>query len=331
MNYWEKVNIFYKYETQNNSDFINLFFDNQNNIKKNTTNKLINDIICNNDLKLSQDYNELILKLSTNTLITTRLGCVESKFLITYFFNKNFIDHNIIKSANDIDFYMKKNAGFYYTNEEEKKYICDWWCNNTIDIIKKSILTSCICFLHYDLCLWALMDLKKEYYNWGILHKLILQNSQNKKILYIGNGTISIKYAFDNGLQNKWNFKVSNFTMEYYKTPQTTLNMNYPDKSIKETTEKIIEDIVNNYSDFDTAILGCGAYGPPIMNLLSEKLQNKNLIYLGSDCYKMFGLYSKGMPIPTWDKDAIAENWIEIIEECDSKCKEIDGGKYWKT
>lgn len=67
------------------------------------------------------------------------------------------------------------------------------------------------------------------------------------------------------------------------------------------------------------------------MNMLNNKISNKNFIYLGSDCYKMFGIYSKGMPIPIHDIEVNKDGWIEVLEECCDKLKNIDGGKYWKT
>jgi hypothetical protein len=118
--------------------------------------------------------------------------------------------------------------------------------------------------------------------------------------------------------------------MYYVETPQTTLDMPYPDESIIETTDNIVDKIIKKYYDFDIAILGCGAYGPPIMNKLNTILKNKNILYLGSVCYTMFGIYSMGMPIPE-DKDAIKENWTEVLEKCDKRCKDIDQGKYWKV
>lgn len=326
MSNWHKTWLFYKHNTNNNCDFLEKYIGNQKLIYEEFI-QHTNDII-NTDLVINNDYTDIIEKLKNNSLITTRIGCVESKFLINYHFKKPFEDHNVVVSYDD-DTYMKRNAGLYYKNEEDKKRVLTWWCNNTVECINKSTLTSCICVIHYDLTLWSLLNLKGVFYNWGHVHKVILKNSENKKILYIGNGVKSIEYAFNTGIQNKWNFPVSNFSMYYYKTPQTTLNMEYPDETMIETTNKIVNDIIELYPDFDTAVFGCGAYGPPISNILSKRLGNKNFIYLGSKCYTMFGLYSNGIPCD--DPEAIRENWVEIIEECDPSCRGIDGGKYWKT
>jgi hypothetical protein len=285
-------------------------------------NKIINTDLIETNINDGK-IKDLLLK---NKLISTRMGNVESSFILKYVFKHKVPDYNDIMD-HDIDYFMKRNAGLYYKDSNRKNEILKWWASQTIDMIKNSALIT----MHqgFDLILWAHLNLKNTYSRWDGLDKLILQNSGNKKILYIGNATKSIKTAYERGVQNAWKFDIPSFSMYYIKTPQTTLNMEYPNESIKETTYDIVDEIINNYSDFDTAILGCGAYGPPIMNILRKKLKNKNMIYLGSMCYQMFGIYSKGMAIPNND-DVIRENWILVQEECEEKCKEIDQAKYWK-
>ena len=107
--------------------------------------------------------------------------------------------------------------------------------------------------------------------------------------------------------------------MYYLKTPQTTYGMEYPDNSIKITIEKIVEDI-KKIIVILIALLWDVVYGGPLINILSRIFPNKNLVYIGSDCFKMFGVYSKGMPYNYYD-DAIKENWIEVVEELPEGCK----------
>ena len=222
------------------------------------------------------------------------MGCVESVFIMKYLFNFNMPSH--LSRSDDIDHNMRENAGFYYKNSNMRDEVSKWWCENTKELLLSETITSCYCVLNFDLILWALLDLKKKFYNYGELSKIILQNSEGKKVLYIGSAVESIKAGYDRGLQNAWNFPVSNFSMYYLKTPQTTTGCPLPHESIKETCEYLVKEIDEKYKDFDTAVLGCGAYGPPLTNMLRKKYPNKNLIYLGGECYKMFGVYSKGMP-----------------------------------
>ena len=65
------------------------------------------------------------------------------------------------------------------------------------------------------------------------------------------------------------------------------------------------------------------------MNMLSDKFSDKNILYLGSDCYKMFGIYSDEMPKPPDWGDPNLENWIEVLEEYNDSYACIDNGKYW--
>lgn len=327
MDLWQKILFYYMYETINNKDFIDKIHINLDYIKNYNKKE---EIVTNHDLILTTDLTELIEKYKKNILITTRLGCCESLFLLHDKFNTLLLNNNskIVSKTND--FYMKQNTGLYYKNENDKKKVIDWWILNTIEIVCNSELTSSFNFLHYDLFLWSYLNLKQKFYNYGGIEKIVLKYSNNKKILYIGSAVESIMFSYNNKVYKKaWNFEVSNFSLNCVRTPQTTNGMDYPDDNIITTTYKIIDEIKNNHSDFDTAILGCGAYGPPIMNILSKIYHNKNLIYLGSSCYRMFGIYSHGMPIPLHDNDVNKNEWIPVIEKFNIKYKNIDGGKYW--
>jgi len=224
---------------------------------------------------------------------------------------------------------MRCNAGFYYKDPNTRDELSKWWCEQTKELLLSETISSSYCFLNFDLPLWALLGLKKQFYNYGCIVKIILQNSEGKKILYIGSAIKSIKAGYDRGLQNAWTFPVSNFSMYYLKTTQTTTGCPLPHESIKETCEVLINEIDEKYSDFDTAVLGCGAYGPPLINMLRKKYPNKNLCYLGAECYKMFGIYSKGMPY-TYYTEAIKENWIEVLESKPPGTKNHPEPKYWK-
>ena len=278
------------------------------------------------------DYDDFKNSFDSNCLVTSRIGCVESSFILKYKYNQRVKNSHFDYTTKENDFYMKKNAGLYYKNKNNKKKVLDWWIKNACEFIEKSTLTSCFSVLNYDLALWKALNLKdKNFYNWGELHKFILKNSCGKKLLYVGNGVKSIEHSFSNNIFKKgWNFAINDFSLECLECPQTTLGMPYPDESIIETTEILFKKICD--LDFDTAIFGCGAYGPPLINYLNNHFkQNKNLIYLGSSCFSMFCIYSEGMPINYNDTDVISENWIKVLEKCPEQCKNIDAGKYWST
>jgi len=321
---WESVKNFYQYYCYSNKEFLN-------NIDKiplsdydTTTVKPTNTIINKDMIESTNQYNELLNLYKQNKLVSLRLGCVESAFIIKYLFNFELSSHMLWEN-NNIDKYMRQNAGFYYKDNNRKKEICDWWCNETIEILKTSTLVSCYCFLNFDLILWSLFNFKKKFYNYGIYLNTILQNSEGKKILYIGGNVDSIRAGYERGLQNVWSFPISNFSMYYLKTPQTTEGCPYPHTSIKETCEHLIKNIDENYADFDTAIFSCGAYGPPLINMLHKKYPNKNLIYLGSLCLTMFGIKMSNEDITPGK-----ENWIKIVESIPEGAENHPEPKYWK-
>jgi hypothetical protein len=324
---WQNTINFYKYYCHNNKDFLNRIaeiplggLDDCSLPRK--------DAVLNKDIiESTSQMTELEKLYKNNKLVTTRLGCIESSFLMKYLFNFSLPTHLQVKD--DIDQDMRRHAGLYYSDPSLKKEICDWWCDETKELVLESTPTSCYFILHFDIALWALLNLKGKFYNYGIIYQILLEHSEGRKILYIGNGVDSIRKGYDRGLQNAWNFPVSNFSMYYLKCPQTTEGCHYPHKSIRETCHFLLKEIEENYKDFDTAIFGCGAYGPPLINALRKKYSDKNLIYLGSDCFKMFGVYSAGMPYQHL-VDAKHENWIEVVEPLPEGCENHPEPKYWK-
>lgn len=328
---WKNVYNFYKFHTCDNEDFLKKIIDIPlTNYEDDSVQPL--DKIMNKDMTESKNQEEELAKLyNENKLITIRLGCVESSFLMHRLFNFKMPSHLLITDPDNIDIRMKNNAGLYYTDNKDKDKVLDWWCNETKELLLNNniTLTSAYCVLQFEICTWALLNMKRKFYNCGWMVEIILRNSEGKKLLYIGNGVDSIKAGYERGLQNAWKFPVSNFSMYYLKTPQTTLGCKYPHDTMMQTCESIINEVVEKYSDFDTAIFCCGGYGPPLINSLRKKFPNKNLLYLGSACFTMFGVYSE--MIPCIDSRAIKENWIEVVEELPEGCENHPEKRYWKN
>ena len=88
-------------------------------------------------------------------------------------------------------------------------------------------------------------------------------------------------------------------------------------------------DTLMSRRDHGWAVFGCGAWGPPLMNLLRLRYgQTKNLMYIGSSTYNLFGVRTRGVNLDR-DKDANATNQIYAKERAHSAILHIDGGKYW--
>lgn len=328
---WLEVKDYYTYNCVSNKDFL----DNLNKIPRNgyyikNYKNIYGNIIKNNDMIESQNqYEELKNLYINNYLIAFRPGCIELSFLLKYYFDLDLKSH-ISFNNKEIDYHIKNNAGLYYKNINRKKEVLDWWCKNIIELFFNSTYCSCYLCLSYDLTIIAKLNLKGKYYNSSNLVRIILENSEGKKILYIGNSVLSVKTSFENNLKKLWKFPISNFSMYYLKTPQTTIGMNYPHETMIETCYEIIETIKNNYYDFDIAIFSCGCYGSCLMNILRSIYPNKNLIYLGSDIFRMFGLTHELCNWQNEETNINKEYLFEVLKELPKGCINHPEKKYWK-
>jgi hypothetical protein len=280
----------------------------------------------NPDLHESFNFSELIPLYRANKLITTRLGSIEGKFVAGVGYGSPWCGQDEHGSEG-----MQTNAGMYFKNQTDQKKVMSWWLSETTDIIRHSVLTSCLAFLHLDLLVWAHVGVTGRYYNWGNhdLFKIILKESDSKMVLYLGQATESMQAGYKN-LQNVWKFPVSNFTFHTVYVPQSTRGMPQPNSSMIDVVSDIVNYIDSKYSNFDTAVLGCGAWGPPIMNLLRKKYgDTRNLLYIGSETYQMFGVKTRQLGLS--DKDANKKKLVPVAEHPDEgNIAHIDGGKYWK-
>lgn len=162
---WKNVWNFQRYYCKNNEEF----FKNISKIPLTSYDSdeidTINKDIINQDLVESTNQeDELTILYNTNKLITSRMGCVESAFFIK---TLNIYMPSHLYRTEDIDYEMKKNAGFYYKDESRKNKIWNWWLKETKELILSETITSCYCFLNYDLILWSAFNLKKKYYNYS--------------------------------------------------------------------------------------------------------------------------------------------------------------------
>lgn len=312
-------------QSDNNEAFINLI---ENNSRVNHLSEgILNGSKINKDILITTNEDEIKEKIKNNSLVTLRLGCVEASFFLIYKLNKPVPLEHIVYS-NNLDDKMKMNTGLYYKNEYDRDRVSQWYCNHLEELAKESTLTSCYSVLKYDLTFYSYLNIKgKTLHNWGFLPKILMTTLDGKKVLVISNATDILKKSADRGLDKVYNIPTVKFSdINYIKTPQTTIGAEYPDHSIIETTNKILEQIKS--IDFDIALLACGAYGVPLSNEIRK--MNKMAVYLGSALYTMFGVYSAGIPLPQ-DNIFKTENFIEIEEECPAHCKNIDEGKYWKV
>ena len=149
--------------------------------------------------------------------------------------------------------------------------------------------------------------------------------------MYVGHNVASINRAYLRGVQHAWDFPVSSFTLSCVETPQTTEGCALPHRSARETCREVERRFDALGGSFDTAIFGCGAYGPPLINSLRKRYPRRNLVYLGSDCLRMFGIYSRGGMPRGGVPGAVPGRWLEVLEGRPRGAERHPEPKYWRT
>lgn len=115
-----------------------------------------------------------------------------------------------------------------------------------------------------------------------------------------------------------------------YKFPYTFLN-DGPHQDSIETLDNISKDIIENYKNFDIAILSCGCYGTLLTNTICHTM-NKNALYIGGQLPLIFGIVGKR---DHWAIEQIYSQYKQhlvcpIPETYRPKnYDKIEGGCYW--
>ncbi len=190
--------------------------------------------------------------------------------------------------------------------------------------------------------LFKYVDVFKKDYNIKILRGDIVRKEQlfsaihNKKVLVISSFKELIDKQIESG--NIYNVfpEYKNVTFITYNFPYTLQNSG-PHSNSFETLEHVYNDIKNNYSDFDVAILGCGSYGTILMDKIEKDL-GKDSYYLGGQITAYFGIMNKR------DKESNSQNTfydkpyeeikdyliMNIPDEYKPECyTKIEDGCYW--
>jgi hypothetical protein len=92
----------------------------------------------------------------------------------------------------------------------------------------------------------------------------------------------------------------------------------------------LIESILNLHkiNNIDTIIFCCGFYACPLINILRKKINNVNLLSLGSLALNIFGISTKLMYF-SHDIGQIEKNLILPLESLPKGCENHTEKKYW--
>ena len=150
---------------------------------------------------------------------------------------------------------------------------------------------------------------------------------KNKRVLIVSPFEQSIKSQYLNNRQNIWqNDVLPEFELLTYKSVQS-IGGSGPDSSWLESLNRMKSEI--SKINFDIALLGCGAYGVPLVSYIYNQL-NKSAIYIGGALQIIFGIKGK-----RWDDHETISKfyndyWIRpSINETPSAATTVEGACYW--
>ena len=287
------------------------------------------------------EANQLICEMikSGKPFMIGRLGSTETRFLVNQFLQKKISSDlsGILKtSIGDINIIWKKDPVFldnlcllsgFFPNDNSL-------AEKFIEIYNQSIANLDVLGvwneMEYQLenipnnvKLCKIRELEPWFYNEPWSYQL-----KDKKVLLVHPFEDSIKHQFDQKDLLYKNPKIlPDFELKTIKAVQTIAGQ----KSEFETWFDALESMKDQISktDFDIAIIGCGAYGFPLASFVKDL--GKQAIHLGGVTQLMFGI--KGKRWEEWQhytdlRKNNGESWI-FANEIPEDYKKIEGGCYW--
>ncbi len=287
------------------------------------------------------EANQLICEMikSGKPFMIGRLGSTETRFLVNQFLQKKISTDlsGILKtSIGDINIIWKKDPVFldnlcllsgFFPNDNSL-------AEKFIEIYNQSIANLDVLGvwneMEYQLenipnnvKLCKIRELEPWFYNEPWSYQL-----KDKKVLLVHPFEDSIKHQFDQKDLLYKNPKIlPDFELKTIKAVQTIAGQ----KSEFETWFDALESMKDQISktDFDIAIIGCGAYGFPLASFVKDL--GKQAIHLGGVTQLMFGI--KGKRWEEWQhytdlRKNNGESWI-FANEIPEDYKKIEGGCYW--
>ena len=287
------------------------------------------------------EANQLISEMikSGKPFMIGRLGSTETRFLVNQFLQKKISSDlcGILKtSIGDINIIWKKDPDFldnlcllsgFFPNDNSL-------AEKFIEIYNQSIANLDVLGvwneMEYQLenipdnvKLCKIRELEPWFYNEPWSYQL-----KDKKVLLVHPFEDSIKHQFDQKDLLYKNPKIlPDFELKTIKAVQTIAGQ----KSEFETWFDALESMKNQIAktEFDIAIIGCGAYGFPLTSFVKDL--GKQAVHLGGVTQLMFGI--KGKRWEEWQhyidlRKNYGENWI-FTQDIPKDFNKIEDGCYW--
>jgi hypothetical protein len=281
-----------------------------------------------------------------------RLGMTEFSILFLTFVSRNYnLDKNTKQHISQIIMsminWLYTTSGYYDKSVKGNHFNFDITAMNSnyfkfVNHLEEAVGNCEItqAFIHEGFVMNLLNYYKNDFFNrYNITNFKILNGTEfqdriddifsmmnNKKVLVISSFDGLVKKQFESGNLKKIYENFPNIVkLKTIKFPYCFQN-NGPHNNYFETLDAIFEEIKK--IDFDIAILGCGAYGHMLCNLIDKNLK-KDAIYVGGSIQTLFGIVSSREK----DHGKIKYNdlWISEIpvEYRPANYKMIENGCYW--
>ena len=287
------------------------------------------------------EANQLISEMikSGKPFMIGRLGSTETRFLVNQFLQKKISSDlcGILKtSIGDINIIWKKDPVFldnlcllsgFFPNDNSL-------AEKFIEIYNQSIANLDVLGvwneMEYQLenipnnvKLCKIRELEPWFYNEPWSYQL-----KGKKVLLVHPFEDSIKHQFaQKDLLYKNPKMLPDFELKTVKAVQTIAGQKSEFETWFDALESMKDEIAK--TDFDIAIIGCGAYGFPLASYAKDL--GKQAIHLGGVTQLLFGI--KGKRWEEWEhytslRKNNGENWI-FTQDIPKDFNKIEDGCYW--
>lgn len=293
-------------------------------------------LYCGKQLLENEALNaDMLKKLNGNeSFMFARLGMTEAYIVGEYIektlgmritYDENWISwlyktSGFFGSKDSIDVDVDRYAKLTLDAVAETDYFACWQ-PLYVDFIAKHFAKKANLFKYNKVTGHAVNSIEDNHWSKGL---------KGKRVLVVSSFPESIKkqYEIKEKLCNKIERCLPDFELVTIKSPETQMGENaqeYTDWF--DAFSKLEEQVLN--TDFDVALIGCGAYGYPLA--ASVRRSGKTAIELCGSLVKLFGIYGSGLEgrwgeeLKSWKTDY----WIRPIDTPPACYKQIERGSYW--
>ncbi|MEO5682382.1 MAG: hypothetical protein ABIQ88_07050 [Chitinophagaceae bacterium] len=276
--------------------------------------------------------------LADKPVMIGRFGSTELSTLLNYYFIKGSLFSNISNLVKGIPYFfhfknglvhdMNVISGFFPADVKNLERFCEMYLE---DIPEIDILGS---WLSYEKHLFKYMN--KDHVRIQ-LEDLSPFNHAHPWSKALEGKKVLVVHPFEESIINQYKKRellfqnpdvLPAFDLKIVRAVQSNGNSETVYKDWFEALDYMTEQIAK--SDFDIAILGCGAYGMPLAARI--KRMGKKAIHVGGAVQCMFGIKGKRWEIPFYNfqQKFYNEHWVRPLEtEKPKDALKVEAAAYW--